>query len=425
MGECRFAAAVVALVILGAFGPYLTGGLRTEQAVIYGLLLVSLPFRLLSMRVPAWGVRIGVAWLAYALAAVVGVALPVVGTPLRGAELAGLDNLLLPIAVMILIWSTARSWNAAALLPWASKLIAACMALNGALAILQTSVRMTDVLRPFVGASDLVHTTAGNAALLGRYMGVFNQPAEAGLAYGVAGLAACYAWRRRPGFLYLVLLPIVLGGLISTSKVFVLGGLVLILWQVVTGPRVGRWWIVLAGGATTIAIIQSGALEHWVGQRFLERLVGSGNGDWLSIYTAGRIGSESTLSSVVERVNELNPITGVGLGGLPGAYDNGWVEAFVMAGFVGVACYTLTLLLMFVAARRNPDADRRRLATAIALLCTGASIGIPALTSNRAGTLIWVLVALTLLAQDKTMKQVETEQWVPPRRVEASPSSSP
>lgn len=398
MGECRFAAAVVVLVVFGAFGPYISGGMRTEQAVIYGLLLLVLPFNLLSMRVPVWGVRVGGVWLIYLLGALVGVALPVIGVP-AGGELAGLDNLLLPLALMVLVWAAARPWNAALLLRLAAKLIAACMALNGLVAMLQTSMNLTGILRPFAGSSELVQTTAANAAVLGRYTGVFNQPAEAGLAYAVAGLAACYAWRRRPAILYLVLVPVILGGLISTSKVFVLGGLALILWQVITGPRAGRWWLVLVGGATAIAIIQSGALDHWVGHRFLERLLGSGNSDWLSLYTAGRIGSDSTLSSVVEQVTNLNPLTGAGLGGLHVAYDNGWVEAFVMAGVVGVACYTVTLVLMFVAARTDQDLDRRRFMTAVALLSIGASIGIPALTANRAGTLIWLLVALAFLAR--------------------------
>lgn len=398
MGECRFAAFVVALVVLSAFGPYVAGGLRTEQAVIYGLLLVALPFNALPMHVPVWGVRIGSTWLVLILAAVAGVAFPIIGAP-TGGELAGLDNLVLPLAVMLLTWAAARPRNAATLLPWAAKLIPWCMAANGALAIIQTSVNISGLLRPFAGASDIVQTTAANAAILGRYTGVFNQPAEAGLAYGIAGLAACYAWRNRPGVLYLVLTPIILGGLISTSKVFVLGGLILILWQVIRGPRAGRWWLALAGGATVVAVIQSGVLDRWVGHRFLERLIGSGQGDWLSLYTAGRLGDDSTLSSVVDQVSDMNIVTGVGLGGLHVAYDNGWIEAFVMAGAVGVLCYTATLLLIFVAARTDPDADRRRLMTAVAILCAGASVGIPALTANRAGTLIWLLVALSVLAR--------------------------
>lgn len=409
MGGCRFAAVVVALIVFGAFGPYLSGGLRTEQAVIYGLLLVVLPFNVLTMHVPKWGVRIGATWLIYILAAAVGVAFPIIGAP-AGSELAGLDNLLLPVAAMVLVWAAARPWNAATLLPWAAKLIAWCMAVNGALALLQTSVNISGILRPFAGASDIVQTTAANAAILGRYTGVFNQPAEAGLAYGVAGLAACYVWRNRPGALYLVLTPIILGGLISTSKVFVLGGLILILWQVIRGPRAGRWWLVLAGGATVFAVIQSGVLDRWVGQRFLERLVGSGQGDWLSLYTAGRLGGDSTLTSVVDQVSDMNVVTGVGLGGLHVAYDNGWVEAFVMAGAIGVLCYTATLVLLLAAARTDPDADRRRLMTAVAILCAGASVGIPALTANRAGTLIWLLVALAALARSARTDKDATER---------------
>lgn len=41
-------------------------------------------------------------------------------------------------------------------------------------------------------------STAERAATMGRYSGIFNQPAEAGVAYSLGLIAAVYALRRQP-----------------------------------------------------------------------------------------------------------------------------------------------------------------------------------------------------------------------------------
>ena len=218
--------AVVA-VVLAAFGPYIIGGLRTEQVVVYGLLMLALPLAWPRVRTTPLAALIFVTWFAYALVAVIGAVAPTGYASIfeRGSVLSGVDNVVGPLAVMLLVWGTVRPAAASGLLNTASRLIAVAMAVNGILAIAMTRVDLAPYLRRFWAVGSDGFTVAANAATLGRVSGVFNQPAEAGLAYGIAGLAACYVWRERPGRLYLVLIPIILGGLLSVSKVFIFGGL--------------------------------------------------------------------------------------------------------------------------------------------------------------------------------------------------------
>lgn len=191
----RLGTLMVVLVVAAAFGPYIGGtSIRTEQAVIYGLLLLILPFTFLSMYIPLWGVRLGIFWVAYLCASAIAVGFIPTDQPTSppGSLLAGIDNLLLPIALTLLVWTAAHRAAAPRLLLLAAKLTGPAMAANGVLAILMTRIDLAGLLRSFVapGAGD--HTVAAAAAQLGRVSGVFGQPAEAGLAYGLGGLAICF-----------------------------------------------------------------------------------------------------------------------------------------------------------------------------------------------------------------------------------------
>lgn len=199
----------------------------------------------------------------------------------------------------------------------------------------------------------------------------------------------------------LLLVPIILGGLLCVSKIFILGGLPLILWQVWRGRRAGKVTIVFVSGAALLGLVQSGVAAQWTGIDFLGRLLQPGSRDLTSFYTAGRLGTGSTLTRVIDEVTRVNPLYGVGAGGLKVPYDNGWIEAFVMAGTLGVACYTLTLLAIFRMARSDADSARRRFLTSVVVLAIGGSLGLPALTANRAGSLLWLFLALGALAHQR------------------------
>jgi len=395
--------AVVA-VVLAAFGPYIISGLRTEQIVIYGLLMLALPLAWprVPVRTTPLAALIFVTWFAYALVAVIGAVAPTGYASIfeRGSVLSGVDNVVGPLAVMLLVWGTVRPAAASGLLNTASRLIAVAMAVNGILAIAMTRVDLAPYLRQFWAAGSDGFTVAANAATMGRVSGVFNQPAEAGLAYGIAGLAACYVWRERPGRLYLVLIPIILGGLLSVSKVFIFGGLPLILWHIWRARAGhGRLALLLVSATTFFGIAQSGYATQWAGLDVLGRILRPPDQNWLSFYTAGRVGDHATLTSVIGEIGRLNPWFGVGAGGLSVAYDNGWVEAFVVAGLVGVVCYTLVLVWVWRIARGIDDHARRHLLYGLLVLTIGGSIGIPVLDANRSATLLWVLIALSASTQ--------------------------
>lgn len=415
-GRARLGTFVVVTVIAAAFGPYIVGtSVRSEQAVIYGTLIVLLPFTLPRLSIPKFGGLICLVWAAYAAVGLMGAlnSDDIISRWPVGSIPAGIDNLVLPMATMLLIWLAVPRSAAAELLSLAGRLIAYATAANGVLAAVMTQIDLSALMRPFVAPGETGSTVAERAAELGRVAGIFGQPAEAGLAYGIGGLAACYVWRDNPRRMYLVLLPIIIGGLLCVSKIFILVGLPLILWRVWRTHKVSRVRLILLATVIVVGISESGMAKQWLGFEYLARLFSpSVNADIVNFYTAGRLGGSSTLSAVTDEVARIGPWFGVGASGLRVAYDNGWVEAFVVAGIAGIICYSATLVIIFSMGWSDADISRRALITSLAIFAAVGSLGVPALTANRSGTLLWVLVALVSLAHSRrTFRQAGEAVW--------------
>lgn len=400
--KSKGAAFVCSAVVVAAFGPYVYGGLRTEQVAVYGIAVLTAafsPWRWLWSRPTQLTVAIFGAWGLYALVGLLGVLLPTTAYlpwP-RGSVPAGIDNLLLPLAVLSLTAMCVRPDTRTTAIEATCRAVAVLGAANGLLALAMTRVDLSMYLARFWAppqAGETV-TVAGLAAQLGRVSGVFNQPAEAGLMYGLAGIAAVYVWSARPRLLYPALMAITVGGLLCVSKVFIIGGLPVICWQVWRSSRRKLGFVMVAAIAVA-GVVQSGLLAQWTGLDYLGRLLSPGDHSLMEFYTAGRLGRHSTLSEVTEPIWRTSPLSGVGAAGVRAPYDNGWVEALVVAGVIGVVCYTVTLLLLARLARRLDGRDAR-LAWGLVVVATAASVGLPALTANRAGALLWLLAGLLLV----------------------------
>ncbi len=401
------------MAAVAAFGPYTpVSGIRTEQVVVYGLFAVALMslrwcrFRFTRAAVLALGLL-----TAAALVAVLGTVMPVpelTGFG-RASALAGLDNLALPLAVLVTLWTLLDlGADRERLLALVCRVVIWAMCLNAVLAYASQGHDLTPVLSRFwdntVVGNTVTDTVAGRASQLGRYTGIFNQPAEAGEMYSMALLAAIYHYRcdllRFAG----ASLLITVGGLLTVSKVFLLVGLPIAAWQVLRQSHGrGRRFVLLAAAAVAVAALaQSGIGPQWIGGNFLAQLLHPGaNGDALHLYTGGRLGNSSSLHTVVAAVLHDSPWFGFGAGGLAVPYDDAWVEALCVAGLYGALLYTMLLATLAVCwlRRRVPAGSARsRLGGGLVLLVIGASVGLPALTANRVATIAWLLIGLVLLS---------------------------
>lgn len=419
---------LIPAIAAAAFGPYVVGSIRSEQVVVYAALIVTVvfrPWRWIGLRPPRVLQLLIAAWFVYFTIAAIGAAFPTSDALLKfagGSAVAGADNLLLPAACLIVVLTSVTSASAGTVLRRLCKVTALLAATNAAISIMALQVDLTGILRPFWASESTggALTVAERAGQLGRLTGLFGQPAEAGLMYGLGGLSAIYAWRDEPRRLFPVLALMFIGGALSVSKVFLLVGAPIILWQALRLRRSGIATITTTAAAGALVIMQTGILDAWTGADYLLKLLSPTEGSYVRFYTAGRIGSSSTLAPVVDAVIGVSPIAGIGLGGLQVPYDNGIIEAFVFAGAVGVAAYAALLLGLFACAR-SVTGPERALMYGLGLLAVGASAGLPALTANRVSTVLWLMVGIIALCR----RQMIPEAAPQPSRVLSAQTAAP
>jgi hypothetical protein len=402
----RVAYVTAGCLTAAAFGPYLLGGIRTEQAAVYGTVGVGMLLCLwLRVRPSSVGLLVLGLLVAEWLVAFVGAALPALdlSPSARGSALAGLDNLTLPIAALGVAWMLqADGADPGRLTRVVCRVTVAAMCVNAVVAFWSQTHDLTPLLRHFWDSQGLTgsDSVAGRSAQLGRFTGIFNQPAEAGLMYSIALLAAVFLLRQRPGRLAAVGAMLIIGGVLTVSKVFLLVGLPVALWQTLRSPgRQRRFLAFTAAAGVLFAAGRSDIVPPWIGGRFLNRLFHPDGGGLLELYTAGRFGQGATLHQVTAAVLRDAPGFGFGAGGLAVPYDNGWVEALAVAGIAGACLFTAVLVALWWAWHRSwpLDGDVRRLAGGLLAVATGASVGLPALTANRCATVVWLLLALLII----------------------------
>ncbi len=415
----------VVLVTVAAFGPYIVGSIRTEQVVAYLSLLVVfwLTFRGRGARVlqptpwpviVALGLPLVVAVLVWTLTATSG---PGPGITLDGSPLGGLDNLLLPIAVILIVWQWLRWLDRNSIIRLVSIVTILALALNCALALLQMYGLMPDgVLEKFWSAeagisaddSGAVGAVGFLAVSSGRYSGIFNQPAEAGIAYSI-GLVACLWLATREGVkqshlrnvvLVICFIFILVGGLLTVSKVLLIGApLGLLAFSTIAIRRVWAGIVPVALVLGAGALIAAPNVQEWPMVASIQRTFGY---DSLNInsLTAGRLGSDGQLQQNWDIVLEHQPLFGFGLAGADYGSDSLWSAMFAYAGAIGLAAASaifLILLLRIPAARAYLGTPEIALAVAVLIIVFGASLGIPSLTANREATLVWLFLGALLV----------------------------
>ncbi len=402
------------LAVVAGFGPYVASGIRTEQVVVYGGLLVCLPFGGIISGLGPRHLLVALAWTAFALYVVFdSIGVTVSGDFLPGSLQAGVDNYVYPAAVLFMVgrWLAAGYTRQAALDRFCRIYLVLIM-FNGGLAVVGLFADLSPILAAFWGGVALDgQSVAVLAANNGRLSGIFNQPVEAGVAYSLALFAAVHLFARpergrdRPVVLGLAVLPILLGGVLCVSKIFLLCGLPLALWQAARLGRPLRRLLIVGGGLALGGLLagQTG-LTRWNGSWMLRMLIpGAGSNGLFAQYTADRFRTIGASARAWNFVLETRPWLGYGAGGLAVPYDSAWAEAVVAGGLLGVAMLAGVLLLVATSwwrtrARREPA--EQRFATCVTVLCLASTLGLPVLTANRVALFLWILLALLLFAED-------------------------
>ena len=192
------------------------------------------------------------------------------------------------------------------------------------------------------------------------------------------------------------------GGVLTLSKVFLLAAIPIAVLTVLRGSARIR---VVLGTSATAAVLwaagSAGMLPAWrLGGVALESLAHPG-GSLAAQYSGGRYGSGGTFGSVASDVLHGAPLAGFGAGGLAKAYDSLWLEALVVSGVLGAALAVVMLVMLacrWLRLRNRLATAEWHLAGGVLALAAGASLGVPSLTANRAGELLWLTLGTLITA---------------------------
>jgi len=416
--QIRRAKVILIALLVAAFGPYLVPsiGLRTDHIIIYGMAAVLFVRTLLSTR-PIRVVPPSLAIVAILCCVLLWTLLATAsGAAIAGRStiqiIADAENYTQPIAIVaVVMMATAGMTIAARQRLLASVAMVTCVlaVANAGVALATIKIDTWPLVQHFVGIRGNAQTDAGTvwqrAAQLGRYTGLFDQPLEAGLAYSIAGLSWIYAvavMRKTTVLRWVLLVGVIVGGVLTVSKIFVIGGVVtMIMYALLSRARriIIGWRALVAGGLATG--IGAFVVGQWQGINRLLRLFDTGDvdaGGLLAKYTARRFGDEAfTVVTLFRRTYEESPIYGFGFGargGLP--IDNGYLEFFFQGGAVALGLYCIILLIMLAAAIRGlrGGSEEGKLLAALWILTTGAAFGGPVFTANRSSVIFWIVVTL-------------------------------
>ncbi|MBN1171658.1 MAG: hypothetical protein JXA67_05750, partial [Micromonosporaceae bacterium] len=260
------------IILLSAYGPYIGfPGVRTEQVAVYCAFLLCLAAGRWT-RIRLQGSATVVIGL-MCVQAVIALANPVVNSTSYGVArtvLAGADNIILPLAVLFIILTLVDSEsNLRCVLVTASSVLIVCSCINVMLALHSLLYGHPSILELFWSNDSAETTTAELAETTGRFSGIFGHPAEAGEVYSITMLAAINLFRHRPLVLAATEVIIILGGLLSLSKIFIFVGLPLAVWQTMRTQNWRRPSVLAAVPLVGLILLTFRYIDfsHWGGAR--------------------------------------------------------------------------------------------------------------------------------------------------------------
>lgn len=389
-------------IVLSAFCPYLmlSMGLRVDHIVIYGLLYVAI-MRFLAQRQPIER-SITLLLLGWSVPVVIILTRTFLDDHVPFSQMfADLDNFLQPIALLTCLMFLFHNKDPKSLLMSVCNMAVWMLFINAVWTCIGVAGFDTTSINQYFWRSHVAALAATN----GRFSGIFNQPMEAGVAYSLAlfGWAYLAHYQTITKRKVVALLGLLVGGLLTVSKLFLFGGLPLFLWWAFKEKMIRRNFVKIAAVGIIVGIIPYHFLtREWSGMNYMLRFFSS-PGSWVDLLTAGRYGGveEAQQTRLFQSVWNVDPIFGLGLGRTT-MVDSGYFQMFANGGLLALGGYIFFLVcvvwLMIRNWKRTPESILLRCLTLIVVV---GSFGGPMLTLNRCSILLWCMLCCTLLVMNR------------------------
>lgn len=396
------------LVAVLVVGPYLRSGLRTEHIAVYGSLLFLLARGEVRLRGPVVPI-IGAQTLLFLGVGVSTLTAPTgirssTGFSVIRSPLAGVDDLLLVMAAVVVGASlgSTKSGAASALSAVYKGVVSVC-GFNLMLQITQVFGLGESVFAFFnrglaPSASQIIRYSQDSAGAAvfswDRFPGLFIQPFEGGIFYGVALIMWAFRWGLHRPYLQAIYGCIIVSGAALAGSKAALPAIGIILFATAF-----RWQALPKLRGAAIASISTISIALWSLLRWLDvdpltrlRLE---QYSALSAFTGGRYGS-GLASSWVEEILKKSPFGGYGFAGYPLPADTmllGWLSS----GGIFAVFVWLSILTMVTYAAFRWRREVHNVGFAVCCYAILAGLGGPALSANRSSSLLWIVLSLSCL----------------------------
>lgn len=239
--------------------------------------------------------------------------------------------------------------------------------------------------------------TVVRSAAQGRYLGLFAQPSEAAIGYGLALLSSIYLLygkqRGDGGGGVLVILggvSAVVGGLLSGSKgfFFLVGGIAI--------ASLFSYFIKNSMSVTRSAIVASLTGGVFIAvQSFLpillrqSRYVSLSTETLIPVVTGNRYGTSGAVPDLIGSAVGTGGLFGAGFSDPIGPFDSAWVAWLWVGGAVGCLLLMGVVggLIAHTSHAMRLRSEQRVLSSGLIVLLAAATFGAPVLTINRGATL--------------------------------------
>lgn len=412
------------LLVVVAFGVYLTDfGLRVEHVVIYPLFFVSLLIHAIRQTILNRVRQLLLLLVLFGLALfwLLTITWILTGGCNPWIVLANADNYAIPIAVIFVLSAFLRKCSeqdASIITVKVCDLLVIILATNSLMIIIQVTTGASFFFEPFMPpANSLTGLTVWQHSLnMGRYIGLFSTPFEAGITYTLGIFSWLYAAnlrKRNSIFRQMFLLLMIIGGVLTVSKAFLLGLFIFIVYLLTDYKRskiIINWRLILI--VPLAVFITDILVGQWKGLDYFLRLFSFERRhplDLISLYSAGRYGAvDSWVSSSFICVLRESPLCGFGLGNRT-VVDSAYLYAFWHGGIVGLVIQLSILFILGWNGIRNfKYCEEGKFLTVLTVYVVIANLGAPVLTKNKFATVFWVIVSLLFMTIAYKRRRVQS-----------------
>jgi hypothetical protein len=328
---------------------------------------------------------------------------------------ADLDNYLQPILITLFIYICTKNLNLInlkELFIFIYKTISFLLIINTFLAI--SSIFFGPWFIEYFNTSGNVEegvvTVFDIATRGGRFSGIYNQPIEAGVSFGIMLITTTYIFYQRKlskfnisiYFLSTSLIFIFIGGILSVSKVFFplsffISFLLFIFYNKNRFLNIAKTFLSLL---IILLILVFTIFSQWEGSDYFLRLIYiAEDQDLISLYTADRFGGDNVNGAIISsQLKNPDLILGLGFGSIQ-TPDNAYLEILYFGGYFALLVYFLSfiLLIYFTYKYYMYDKDIAIFLFSILFFILAAGLGAPIFGMNRSNIFLITIFVISFI----------------------------